>query len=91
MGCCQADAASSSSSWTLSRHVSFLFVQRLQTAFHDRGGSVEGEVTWKYLGAAVLRRGPALGTLRSSVHFSLRLLSMRPSTHSANPYHNVMN
>lgn len=33
---------------------------------HDRGGSVEGEVTWKYLGAAVLRRGPALGTLHSS-------------------------
>lgn len=65
MGCCQADAASSSSSWTLSRHGSFLFVQRLQTAFHDRGGSVEGEVTWKYLGAAVLRRGAALGTLRS--------------------------
>lgn len=45
MGCCQAHAASTASSWTLSRRVSFLFVQRLQTAFQDRGGSVGGAVT----------------------------------------------
>lgn len=84
MGCCQADAVSSSSSWTLSRHVSFLFVQRLQTAFYDGGGSVEGEVTWKYLGAAVLRRGQLRGRCAVAVCTTSAFLCVSPTPNSMN-------
>lgn len=76
MGCCQAGSPSSSSSWTLSLHVSFLFVQCLQTAFYDRGGSVKGEVTWKYLSAAVLQRGQLWGRCAAAVFTTSAFLSV---------------
>lgn len=75
MGGCQVGGPSSSS-WTLSLHVSFLIVQCLQTAFYDRGGSVWGEVTWKYLSAAVLQRGRLWGHCAAVVFTTSAFLSV---------------